>query len=333
MHVESISGKVQASLELVGKTPLVAQFYLAGGTAVARDAQVSRLARRAALLRAGGWGVVSTIVNADDLLWRNLRELPAFRALLRAVEARFYADLPLPRPVLDLGCGDGHFGSVAFDGPLKAGFDRWWGPLAEAHERGGYHVLAQAEGARMPYPDSTFATVVSNSVLEHITHVQPVLAEVARVLRPGGWFYFCVPGPNFLPLLSIGRALDRAGLRSLGEAYRCFFNHVSRHYHSDGAEVWERRLEMAGLRLVRWWSYFPRRALAALEWGHYLGLPSLVCKKLTGHWVVWPTRANLWLTERLMRPLYDAARSSDSAGAYLFFVGRKGGTSVAGGAL
>ena len=35
MHVESISGKVQASLELVGKTPLGAQFYLAGGTAVA----------------------------------------------------------------------------------------------------------------------------------------------------------------------------------------------------------------------------------------------------------------------------------------------------------
>ncbi|MBL7063555.1 MAG: nucleotidyl transferase AbiEii/AbiGii toxin family protein [Anaerolineae bacterium] len=35
MYVEGISAKVQASLELVGQTPLAAQFYLAGGTAIA----------------------------------------------------------------------------------------------------------------------------------------------------------------------------------------------------------------------------------------------------------------------------------------------------------
>ena len=35
MYVEGISAEVQASLELVGQTPLAAQFYLAGGTAVA----------------------------------------------------------------------------------------------------------------------------------------------------------------------------------------------------------------------------------------------------------------------------------------------------------
>jgi len=35
MYVESISAKVQANLELVGQTPLAAQFYLAGGTAIA----------------------------------------------------------------------------------------------------------------------------------------------------------------------------------------------------------------------------------------------------------------------------------------------------------
>ncbi len=284
----------------------------------------------------------------DDPLWRHLRDLPAFRALLRAVEAHFYVDLPLARPVLDLGCGDGHFASLAFDRPLEAGFDPWWGPLTEARKRGAYHLLSQAEGARMPYPDGTFATVVSNSVLEHIPQVQPVLAEVARVLRspepacpersrraegrPGGRFYFCVPGPNFLPFLSIGRALDRlwplchspsAIRHSPGETYRRFFNRISRHYHCDGAEVWERRLEAVGLRLIRWWPYFSRRALAVLEWGHYLGLPSLVCKKLTGRWVLSPSRANLWLTERLVRPFYQESLSLDSSGAYLFFVARK----------
>ncbi len=35
MYVEGISAEVQASLELVGQTPLAARFYLAGGTATA----------------------------------------------------------------------------------------------------------------------------------------------------------------------------------------------------------------------------------------------------------------------------------------------------------
>jgi hypothetical protein len=35
MHVEGVSAEVQASLELVSRTPLTAQFYLAGGTAAA----------------------------------------------------------------------------------------------------------------------------------------------------------------------------------------------------------------------------------------------------------------------------------------------------------
>jgi SAM-dependent methyltransferase len=177
----------------------------------------------------------------------------------------------------------------------------------------------------MPYPDGSFATIVSNSVLEHIPKVEPVLTEVARVLQPGGCFYFCVPGPNFLSFLSIGRALDRLCRpvcdRAPGNIYRGFFNRISRHYHCDGVEVWKQRLEMTGLELVQWWSYFSRRALVALEWGHYLGLPSLVCRKLLGRWILWPVRANLWLTERLLRPLYEEPLPLH--GAYLFLIARK----------
>lgn len=269
-----------------------------------------------------------------DLLQEHLLDLPAFRALLRAVEARFYDDLPMPSPVLDLGCGDGHFASVAF-GEVEAGFDPWWGPLTEARQRGVYSTLALADGAHMPYPDGYFATVVSNSVLEHIPDVESVLVEAGRVLRPGGWFYFCVPGPNFLPFLSIGRALDRVGLRPLGDAYRRFFNGISRHHHCDGAAVWEGRLRRAGLTLVRHWAYFSRQALAALEWGHYLGLPSLVCKVLAGRWILWRSEYNLWLTDRLVRPYYEERLSqppesrgqpgadAGREGAYLFFVAHK----------
>jgi SAM-dependent methyltransferase len=259
----------------------------------------------------------------DDLLWRQLYDLPAFRALLRAVEARFYQDLPLRRPVLDVGCGDGHFASIAFDAPLEAGFDPYLPALREARRYGGYHRLAQADGARMPYPTAHFATVISNSVLEHISQVDPVLCEVARVLQPGGTFYFCVPGPNFSPFLSLARGFDRIGLRKLAGLYRRFFDRISRHYYYYAPADWEEHLARAGMTLVRWWPYFSRRALAALEWGHYLGLPSLVTKKLVGRWVLWPSRANLWLTERLTRPLYDEPVPPAGGGAYLFLIARR----------
>ena len=37
------------------------------------------------------------------------------RAVLRAVECRFMARVPLTAPVLDIGCGDGHFASIAYE--------------------------------------------------------------------------------------------------------------------------------------------------------------------------------------------------------------------------
>ncbi len=258
----------------------------------------------------------------DDAIYRQqLREIPAFRAFLRAVEARFYSDLPLPRPLLDLGCGDGHFATVAFRDKLDIGLDPWWGPLQEARSRGAYHRLTYASGARMPFPDAAFATVISNSVLEHIPNVEPVVQEVSRVLRPGGWFYFCVPGPNFRTYLSVARILDALHLRRPAEAYRRLFDRITRHHYYDTPEAWGARLERAGMRLTRWWPYFSPAALAALEWGHPLGLPSLLAKKFLGRWILVPTRWNLALTEALLRRYYEEPLTD--AGAYLFFVAQK----------
>lgn len=260
---------------------------------------------------------------SKDPLRRQLGEIPAFRALLRAVESRFYQTLPLPRPTLDVGCGDGHFASVTFEEPLDVGIDPWWAPLSEARGRRAYRLLAQASGAHLPFADGTFASAVSNSVLEHIPDVDAVLAETARVLRPGAPFYFCVPSDRFLSFLSIGRACDALHLRPLGNAYRRFFNRISRHHHCDDAETWRGRLERAGLKPDRWWAYFSQEAVSALEWGHYLGLPSLISKWLTGRWVIGPRRPYVWLAERVLRRYYEEPLPED--GGYLFFVAHKEG--------
>ena len=56
-----------------------------------------------------------------DFLFLQLRDLPYFRAFLRVVESSYYQDLPLPAPVYDVGCGDGHFASLTFDKKIDVG--------------------------------------------------------------------------------------------------------------------------------------------------------------------------------------------------------------------
>ena len=135
--------------------------------------------------------------HQDDLLWRHLKTIPAFRGLLRAVEARFYQQLDLAEPILDLGCGDGHFSQMTFERPLTVGIDPWWGPLQKSQASGMYQHLLQGLGDRMPFPDEHFATVISNSVLEHIPGIQAVLFETNRVLQPGGQLVITMPSHLF----------------------------------------------------------------------------------------------------------------------------------------
>ncbi|HTX79409.1 MAG TPA: class I SAM-dependent methyltransferase [Longilinea sp.] len=265
---------------------------------------------------------MTTSQGETDYLWRNISELPYFRGLLRAVEARTYRDISLPGPVLDLGCGDGHFASVAFKGKLDVGLDPWTGPVHLAQKRQTYRLVVHGSGDRMPFTDGYFNSAVSNSVLEHIPELDPVLAEMARVLKPGASFVFCVPNHQFLPNLSVAKFLDKIHLYGLATAYRRFFNFISRHKHCDPPEVWEERLARAGFKIERYWHYFSPQALATLEWGHYFGLPSLVNHFLFRRWILVPTDWNLSLTRKIVGKYYSEAPQQPD-GAYSFYIARR----------
>lgn len=264
---------------------------------------------------------MSSQPHAEEILWRHIRDLPYFRAMLRAVEDSFYQDIDLPGPVLDVGSGDGHFASVAFDHPLDVGLDPWWGPLVESKGRSTYKSLVCADGSRVPFSDGYFQSAVSTSVLEHIPHIQSVLDEVGRVVRPGGTFAFCVPNHRFTDRLFGVQFFRKLGLNSMAERYGRFFNRIARHKNLDSPEVWGERLTRSGFEIVQHWDYFPEDSLHRLEFGHMFSLPALVSKKLTGRWILSRSKGNLWPTYLITRPAFRNPCSPE--GVCTFYVTRR----------
>ena len=74
---------------------------------------------------------------------------------------------------------------------------------------GIYDVLLRADGGNVDAQDESFDFVFSNSVLEHVDELEPLLAEVGRVLRRGGRFVFTVPSVRFHENLGGPGALGR----------------------------------------------------------------------------------------------------------------------------
>jgi SAM-dependent methyltransferase len=258
---------------------------------------------------------------SEDILWRNLCELPYFRSILRAVESRLVQEIKLPEPILDLGCGDGHFASVTYNYLLNVGLDPSIKPIREAKERCVYELLVQADGAFSPFASEAFSSALSNSVLEHIPHLDSVLTDLARILVSGAPFVFTVPNPEYERMLSVASFLRRLRLHSIASSYQDWFNRMSRTENLFYEEEWEQRLSRAGFDIVETIRYFSPSALRALEWGHYFGAPCLFARWLTGRWILVSKKWNLWLTERLVRRYVEEAPTED--GTYNFYLARR----------
>ena len=101
------------------------------------------------------------------------------------------------RRVLDVGCGEGQVARLAVRGGAEVvvGVDPTRAQVALAAERAGGPSYARSGADALPFADASFDTVVACLVFEHIEAVDRAIAEVARVLEPGGRFLFFLNHP------------------------------------------------------------------------------------------------------------------------------------------
>ena len=99
--------------------------------------------------------------------------------------------------ILDIGTGEGQLARHLMDAGVKAaiGIDPSEAQTHVARERAGGPHYARAAADALPFPDASFEAVVACLVFEHITAVDEAIAEVARVLEPGGTFLFLLNHP------------------------------------------------------------------------------------------------------------------------------------------
>jgi len=254
-------------------------------------------------------------------LERLLTKAPLHRALVRAAECRLLSEQELPRPILDVGAGDGSFAWAVFAEPPEVGIDPDSRALRDARRLGAYLSLAAGSGASLPFRDGPFASVISNSTLEHIPDLEPVIAEMSRVLAPGGTTVITAPSERFFDFTFGVRFFRFLRLGFLANLYRRWIGRVSRHYHCDPPTVWRERLAQAGLSLLEWRYYFSRASTSAADVAHYVSAPSLLTKRLLGRWVLWPGKVRLLLLARWLSPL--AQPGPHEMGGYLLLVCRK----------
>ncbi len=130
-------------------------------------------------------------------------------------------DFPDAARVLDVGCGTGAQSRTLIQWPEVAevvGVDRARFLLERARElAAGLEGLRfeEADGHDLPFEDGSFDVVIAHTILTHVADPVAVLAELFRVLRPGGTLAIC-DGDFSTMSAAIG---DRDPLQACAESF------------------------------------------------------------------------------------------------------------------
>jgi SAM-dependent methyltransferase len=128
------------------------------------------------------------------------------------------------RRILDAGCGSGPlFAALRDRGAIVTGFDKSAEMVELARRRLGDDADLQVAdlGGPLPFPDGEFDDVIASLVLHYLEDWGPALAELRRVLKPGGRLLVSVEHPFALTLMHVmaGREPDYFATSNRTEEY------------------------------------------------------------------------------------------------------------------
>jgi 2-polyprenyl-3-methyl-5-hydroxy-6-metoxy-1,4-benzoquinol methylase len=257
-----------------------------------------------------------------------LRYFPYTPAALAVKECARLTELRKYRcdgPILDVGCGDGLFASIAFSGAEVWGIDvdahegRW----AMASRAYAQIILGDITSARLPA--DFFATCVANCSLEHVVRIDLALATIGASLKPGARAFLFVPSREWArQMLSIS-TLERLGLGSIASVLEDSINQFFKHHHLYDAEGWRQVVSDTGLVVEELRPVLSSATTVAFE---ALLLPSLagwLNKHLTSRWTNFPgaRRFLAYPTYALIRSMLESADQTRTA-EYLIVLRRPG---------
>ena len=179
----------------------------------------------------------------------------------RLWKRRFVAEVaPCPgERILDLGGGTGDIAlALAERGAIVTLADPSVEMMAVGRRRPGAEAIdwVEAEAEHLPFDDATFDAVTISFGIRNVTRLEPALAEIRRVLKPGGRFFCLEFSQPHAWLAPFYRLWSRTAIPVLGatvsgrrEAYRYLVESIEG--FPDQTRFAE-RISAAGLETVAW---------------------------------------------------------------------------------
>jgi GT2 family glycosyltransferase/SAM-dependent methyltransferase len=258
-----------------------------------------------------------------DFLYAYLDQAPTGLALMRAAECELFARHAFERPILDVGCGDGTFARMLFNGMIvDAGVDPDPAEVERARATRCYADVQVGRAEALPFASGSVASVVCNSVLGLVDGVDAALAEIRRVLRSGGRVFLTVPSPRCTRFLLWSRVLACLGLRGLARRYAEWTPTLFRVRRLEEPEAWQERLERAGFEVEASEPYMAEPAARVQDAFLPTALSAALAKRVAGR-RLWLPRLHRLVVRGYRRWLRAPFAARAAEGSATFLVARR----------